>query len=105
MSKIDKIETFTPTTPAELEPSTPNDREPIHQPGPGDRRPPIAEAPAGAPAARADAAAAVQPAAVAPPAAPRRRPTLRTLLMAGGIAVVAVASAIARLHGGRYARR
>jgi membrane fusion protein, multidrug efflux system len=103
MSKIDKIETFTPTTSAELEPSTPNDREPIHQPGPGGRRPPIAEAPAGAPAARADSAGAMRPPAIAPEVAPRRRATLRTLLMAGGIAFVAVASALAWLHGGRYA--
>ena len=37
MSKIDKIETFAPTTSAELEPSTANDRQSIQQ------RPPIAE--------------------------------------------------------------
>ena len=103
MSKIDKIETFAPTTSAEREPSTANDREPIHQPGPSDRRPPIAEAPAGAPAARADSAGAMRPPAIAPEVAPRRRATLRTLLMAGGIAFVAVASALALLHGGRYA--
>ena len=81
MSKIDKIETFAPTTSAEREPSTANDREPIHQPGPSDRRPPIAEAPAGAPAARADSAGAMRPPAIAPEVAPRRRATLRTILI------------------------
>jgi EmrB/QacA subfamily drug resistance transporter len=96
MSKIDKIETFAPTTSAELEPSTANDRQPIQQ------RPPIAEAPASAPAARADSAV-MQPAPIVPEVAPRRRLTLRTLSMAGGIAIVAVASAVAWLHGGRYA--
>ena len=96
MSKIDKIETFAPTTSAELEPSKANDRQPIQQ------RPPIAEAPASAPAARADSAV-MQPAPIVPEVAPRRRLTLRTLSMAGGIAIVAVASAVAWLHGGRYA--
>ena len=67
MSKIDKIETFAPTTSAELEPSTANDRQPIQQ------RPPIAEAPASAPAARADIAV-MQPAPIVPEVAPRRRP-------------------------------
>ena len=45
----------------------------------------------------------MQPAPIVPEVAPRRRLTLRTLSMAGGIAIVAVASAVAWLHGGRYA--
>jgi membrane fusion protein (multidrug efflux system) len=105
MSDIDRIEPLAGAAGAEVAPRSANGSAARHQAAPvRDERPPIADVPVGIPSARAPAPDLDPPAGTVAPAVPRRRrPSLRTLLMAGGIAVVALGSGIAWLRGGRYA--